>query len=103
MPGLESALQPLGMEDVIRGDFLPSLTGQEVFGDKVRNLLALPTRVGGLGIINPVHEAPYQYQASSTVAGLLVNLILSQTEDFPSEVVMELLEVRSELRHAKEK
>jgi hypothetical protein len=36
--------------EVIRLKFLPSLTGQNAFNDVTRELLALPIRLGGLGI-----------------------------------------------------
>ncbi len=49
-------LQPL--EDVIRHKFLPSLTGQSAIN---RELMALPIRHGGLGIIN--HNT-YHHQSS---------------------------------------
>ncbi len=67
----------------------------------MRNLLALPTRAGGLGIINPVHpvlQATSQYQTSIKVTCPLVELILSQTS---YETVVELLEIKSELRRVK--
>ena len=44
-------LQPLETE--ICRSFLPSLTGRPAPDEGVRSLLALPPRLGGLGIINP--------------------------------------------------
>ena len=67
----------------------------------MRNLLALPTRVGGLGITNPVLQATSQYLTSIKITCPLVKLILSQTSDFPYETVAEQLEIRSELRRVK--
>ena len=67
----------------------------------MRNLLALPTRVGGLGITNPVLQATPQYLTSIKITCPLVKLILSQTSDFPYETVAEQLEIRSELRRVK--
>ncbi len=99
VPEIESSLQPL--EDSIRREFLPALTGQAAFGDAVRNLLALPTRAGGLGISNPVLQATPQHQTSIKVTHPLVKLILSQTSDFSYETVVELLEVKRELRRVK--
>ena len=99
MPEIDSSLQPL--EVAIRREFLPVLTGQAVFGENVRNLLALPTRVGGLGITNPVLQATSQYLTSIKITCPLVKLILSQTSDFPYETVAEQLKIRSELRRVK--
>ena len=63
VPEIESSLQPLKV--AIRKEFLPVLTGKAIFGENGRNLLALPTRVGGLGITNPVlHATSDQYLMS---------------------------------------
>ena len=43
--------QPL--EDAIRGKLIPLLTGRAAPGDMVRELLALPPCLGGIGLINP--------------------------------------------------
>ena len=43
-------LKPL--EDVIRHDLIPALTGQPHASDNVRQLLALPARHGGIGIVD---------------------------------------------------
>ena len=51
IPDISNLLQPL--EDAIRLHFLPKLTGQNPFNDTVRDLMALPARLGGLGITNP--------------------------------------------------
>ena len=45
-------LSPL--ESMLRARFIPSLTGQDAPGHLLINVLALPARLGGLGIINPV-------------------------------------------------
>ncbi len=63
--------------------------------------MALPTRAGGLGIINPVLQATSQYQTSIKVTCPLVELILSPTRGFSYETVVELLEIKSELRRVK--
>ena len=49
--GITPLLQPL--EDCNRQDFLPALNGQSSFSDLERELLALPARLGGLGLVNP--------------------------------------------------
>ena len=46
--------QPL--EDIIHQHFLPTLTYQNSFSDSFRALTALPSRLGGLGITNPVNK-----------------------------------------------
>ena len=49
-------LQPL--ENAIQQKFLPALTGHALPHPEVRNLLALSTPHGGLGIINPTTVPP---------------------------------------------
>ena len=56
-PNIEHLLAPL--EEVIRGKFLPAITGQSVFDDNLRNLMGLPARLGGLGLIVLPNKAPF--------------------------------------------
>ena len=58
-------LQPL--EDVIRYKFLPAITGKGAFSDTERALLALPVRLGGLGIVNPTTIPASLYMASISI------------------------------------
>ena len=51
IPGVEDLFQPL--EQVIRHQFLPALTGRLALSDTERELIALPARLGGLGIPDP--------------------------------------------------
>ena len=67
---IEDGLQPL--EDAIRYSFLPALTGRQAFSDAERELLALPARHGGLGILNPTKSANSQFDASTKVSKPLV-------------------------------
>ena len=55
-------LQPL--ETAIQSHFIPALTGQTPPGTSVREMLALPARLGGLGLINPVAIAQEQHASS---------------------------------------
>ena len=54
------------LEEAIRYKFLPDLTGQLALSDVERDLLALPSRLGGLGIINPVTSSDFQHLCSIT-------------------------------------
>lgn len=51
---IQLELQPL--EDVIHKSYLLNLTGQSTFNCSLRDLIALPARLGGLGITQPVDE-----------------------------------------------
>ena len=67
-------LQPL--EDRIRHRLIPALTGRPPPNDSERELLALPVRLGGLGIVNPTLLPNTEYQASVEVTAPLKDLIL---------------------------
>lgn len=75
IPDSAELYQP--MEDVIRNTFIPSLTGNLACSDTERNLFALPCRLGGLGIPNPVTTAQPAYEASASITQPLVQKILS--------------------------
>ena len=51
IPDIKHLLMPL--EDVIHQVFIPSLTGRLACSDIERKILALPPRMGGLGLLNP--------------------------------------------------
>ena len=55
IPDAEELFKPL--EEMIRTRLIPSLTGQNSCNDDMRDLLALPTRLGGLGISNPSKQS----------------------------------------------
>ena len=65
IPDIDDLLQQL--EDTIHQHFLPTLTGQNPFNDTERDLMALPAHLGGLGITNPVNQAPSQHRTSKKV------------------------------------
>ena len=72
----ESALRPL--EEVISNELIPNLTRQPSPNELTRQLLALPARLGGLGLTNP---AAIQYRSAKTICEPLVRLILKQQGD----------------------
>ena len=47
----EDLLQPL--ENAVSHNLIPALTGQPAPNEKIRALLALPIRLGGMGLVNP--------------------------------------------------
>ena len=68
--------QPL--EDIIRGTLIPRLTGRAPPGDGVRELLALPARLGGLGLINPTTALAKEQERSVQTCAPLIDLIKQQ-------------------------
>ena len=77
----------LPLEEIIRTKFLPNLTGQSSFSDAERDLMALPPRLGGLGIINPVRYSSFQFSSSVNITAPLVELILQQSHIYSNEVL----------------
>ena len=74
--GIARYLEPL--EQVIRHKLIPALTGRSAPGDEERDLLALPVRLGGLGIVNPVQALANEFRRSSTITKSLIDLICEQ-------------------------
>ena len=69
--------QPL--ETAIRQKIFPALTGQPPPNDHIRKLLALPPRLGGLGITNIADTVSTQQEISKAISEPLVNLIVQET------------------------
>ena len=82
-PNIDLLLQPL--EDCIRSRLIPALTGRAPPSDTVRELLALPVRLGGLGIINPTTLSSSEHLASINISAPLRNLILKQNHEYSFE------------------
>ena len=81
-PNIGDLLQPL--EQVIRQKFLPALTGQNALNDTERDLLALPARMGGLGITDPTQLTAFHHTTSKNVSAPLMSLILQQSAAYPA-------------------
>ena len=85
IPDIGDLLHPL--EDVIHTKLLPNLTGQSAFNDVERDILSLPSRFGGLGVINPSLYASSQFTSSFTITAPLVDPILNQSFLYSMQVV----------------
>ena len=89
------------LEEVIRKKFLTSLTGQNAFSDNIRDLLALPVRLGGLGITNPAASTTAHYNASKKITAPLTALIMEQSSQYPNITKAEQLQIKRILVKAK--
>ena len=78
IPSISHLFGPL--EECIRQKFIPAIIGRNV-SDNERELLSLPVRLGGLGIVNPTETADREYQASRKITEDLANIILRQEQD----------------------
>ena len=79
LPDIEDLVEPL--ERAIADVLIPSITDHHCTTPSERDLLALPVRLGGLGIINPSQDADLQYQASMKTTAPLVEKIVSQVHE----------------------
>ena len=73
---ISDLLQPL--EDANRHHLIPAITGRAGITDMERDLLALPTRLGGMGIPNPTKTCDEKFMSSEWISAPLTVLILQQ-------------------------
>ena len=66
--------------------FIPSLTGRPPPNDSERDILALPPKLGGLGLRNPVKSSSGEYSASRKICQPLVEKVIGQSMSYPFEV-----------------
>ena len=90
LPDIEDLVEPL--ERAIADVLIPSITDYHCTTPSERDLLALPVRLGGLGIINPSQDADLQYQASMKTTAPLVEKIVSQVHETPDDTVVSALQ-----------
>ena len=62
------------------------LTGQNAFNDVTQEVMALPVRLGGLGITNPSADTPSHDNASMKITVPLTALIMDQSHQYPNTI-----------------
>ena len=95
-PEIHLLLQPL--EDTIRTQLLPKLSGREAPNDLERCLFTLPARLGGLNLANPASCSNFQHQDSLKITRSLVDLILSQSTEYPYEVLTDQITAKNDIK-----
>ena len=104
-PTLHEHMGPL--EDAIRSKLIPALTGIKpgsAISDDMRDVYALPARWGGLGIDNPVIDAPFTYDESVLYTEQLKCLVRDGEKSLLLDAdaqlaTIKLLEEQRELRY----
>ena len=93
------------LEKTIQSRFIPSLTGQSPPGESTRKLLALPARLGGLGLINPAASAKEQRATSQQISAPLVDRIIDQNHQLDDcHLVQQNIKRRiQQTKHTKQK
>ncbi len=81
MPNTSHLFLPL--EDALRNNFLPTVTGRPIT-QLERDILSLPTRNGGLGVVNPTETAEHCFNESTKITKELTTKIREQKWDCPN-------------------
>ena len=97
VPDIEELLHPL--EDAIWHQFLPAITGKQALNDTDRDLLSLPARSGGLGIMNPTNTASQQFGASKKVTEPLVSIIHQQSISYAEQIKADQRQAKKAVRN----
>ena len=79
IPGISHLLEPL--EQAIQKKFFPAITGSPSCPKIERSLLALPARLGGLGLMSLSSEAEHSFEASSKITAPVAAMIALQGFD----------------------
>ena len=78
IPNIKGYFEPL--EEAIREKFIPAVIGRRV-NNIERKIFALPVRLGGMGIQNPVETADTEFRNSFLITRNLTALIENQEQD----------------------
>ena len=87
LPDIEELMEPL--ERTIGDALMPAMTGHTCTPAE-RELLALPVRLGGLGLANPCRNATKKFEASIRVTEPLVKQIKAQAHELPDDEIRKL-------------
>ena len=95
LPNIQDLLEPL--ENAISKILIPAIT-EHICSRLDRDILALPVRLGGLGMTNPCLEAQLEQSSSVKVTTPLVRQIVAQSHQMPDDSLVKPLQqaVRSE-------
>ena len=97
IPNIEALLLPL--EEVIRNKLIPALTGRSPPNDDERDLLALPARLGGIGLGDPSKRSPEEFAASLQVTNPLKNLISDMNGAYSFETYEEQVCAKADIHN----
>ena len=61
------------VEKIIKEKLIPALFDGFPISEEFRKLLALPCKLGEMGIIDPTENANYEYNISRELTGQLIN------------------------------
>ena len=88
----------LPLDDILSLHFLPAVTGQSAFGPVERELLSLPARHYGLGVIIPTDHFLSYFSFSNRVPAPLIDHLLRQCSSCSLDVYQQMYQYKHELR-----
>ena len=83
------------LEDIIQSNLLPALTGWPPLSIIERNLLSLPARHGGIGLVNPT-TCDHSYETSRKITELPVHEVLSRSYSYSIETILAQSQIKCE-------
>ncbi|XP_037787362.1 uncharacterized protein LOC119582922 [Penaeus monodon] len=86
----ETFVKSRPIEDTIKRDFIPALSGGRNPTDLERAILELPPRMGGMGITNPCKISDTEHQNSVRLTGHLTQHILSEDQQRRMQMAQEV-------------
>ena len=89
------------LEEFLSTTLIPALTGRPPPDTTVRNLFALPTRLGGLAIVNPMKLCLLEHVASIAIAGPLVTQISAQCDEYSYECIAAQISAKSKQKSSR--
>ena len=95
IPDIHDLLLPL--ETAIHQCLIPAITGRAPCSRQERDLLALPVRLGGLGLTNPATNSSHAFQASERLTAPLVALIVAQSPEHAVDQT-EITSIKKDIR-----
>lgn len=84
-----------------RSRLIPVLSGRPAPNDLERYLLALPVRLGGMGIIDPTTLSDSAHSASKWVSTPLYNFVLDKIADYKYETYSDQYSTKREIHDEK--
>ena len=89
------------IEDTLRNQFIPAITGGRVCSDEERKMLALSVKLGGLGIDDVCNSAQFELEASIKVTKSLVENIKGQNTRVVDDVI-ERKRIKAEIKRTRD-